>query len=98
MQTKTARIIEEFVSNVDETKLYNIRDLNRILSNAYKSYGKDVIVRLPSEYNTFMRAKITSLKESQKDKILKELLPLAHLEWLEYKKQYQDDSALVEFI
>lgn len=79
------KIINAFVNNVDISKEYSLKELDKVLSTSYKENN---VKRLPTAYNIYIKEKMAELKSSNPSLTAKELLQMAASGWAEHKKQH----------
>jgi hypothetical protein len=86
----TKKIIDTFVSNVDNTKEYSLEELKKLLTETYKSSKKSKKVggekRTPSKYNIFIKEQMLKIKEENPTKNNKEIMSVAASKWKEHKE------------
>jgi hypothetical protein len=99
----TTEIINEFVEQIDNDKVYDLKELKQILSDIYKTKtakpkkapkldkdGNEKPKRAPSAYNNYMKIRIQALKQEQPDTNARELLKMAAGEWKLLDKKDQE--------
>jgi hypothetical protein len=108
MASKTAQIMNEFVSNIDDSKSYSVDEINKVLASAYNKIAKnsknsknskkptttentdtntEETKKKPSEYNKFMKIKMSEIKVERPELDAKERMKLAAAEWSKQKQQ-----------
>jgi len=87
--TNIRKIINAFVNNVDNSKEYSLKELDKVLSDSYKENN---VKRLPTAYNIYIKEKMAELKASNPSLTAKDLLQMAAAGWAEHKKQNPDQT------
>lgn len=67
--TKTQEVVSKFTSLVDTNTTYNLKELQKILSDAYRQSGVKVkktsdVKKEPSQYNLYIRNEIDNIKKN----------------------------------
>lgn len=92
-QSKSIRnIVSDFMNNVDNSKDYTLKELDKILEKSYKKNGepaKKKVPKAPTAYNTYIKTKIAELKAENSNINPKDLMKLAAGSWSEAKKSIQ---------
>ncbi len=67
--TKTQDVLSKFTTMVDNDKTYNLKELQKLLADAYKETGVKVkktsdVKKEPSQYNLYIRNEIDNIKKN----------------------------------
>ncbi len=67
--TKTQEVLSKFASMVNNDTSYNLKELQKILADAYKETGVKVkktsdVKKEPSQYNLYIRKEIENIKNN----------------------------------
>jgi len=67
--TKTQEVLSKFASMVNTDTSYNLKELQKILADAYKETGGKVkktsdVKKEPSQYNLYIRKEIENIKNN----------------------------------
>ena len=88
--TKTSTVLDTFVASIDNNKKYNLKELNKLLTDAYNhkkspEAKKDAVKKEPSAYNIYVKTKMIELKKENPALNAKELMKMAAAAWSEHK-------------
>lgn len=96
-QSKSIRnIVSDFMNNVDNSKDYTLKELDKILEKSYKKNGEPAKKKAPTAYNTYIKSKIAELKAENPNINAKDLMKLAAGSWSEAKKSIQPIQEAIE--
>ena len=87
--TNIRKIINAFVNNVDNSKEYSLKELDKVL---VESYRENNVKRLPTAYNIYIKEKMAELKSANPTMTAKDLLQMAAAGWAEHKRQHPDSQ------
>jgi hypothetical protein len=100
MTSKTEQIAKDFLSKLDNTYDYTLKEMTAILTTSYKELSstkgkkkasanpdQPVVKKLPSAYNLFVKEEISKIKAANPSVNPKELMKLAADNWKLHKEQ-----------
>jgi len=81
------KLLEKFKENINVEEKYTLEELKKVLTDTYKSLNKkDKQKRTASEYNLFVKEKMSEIKKEDPTKGNKQIMSEAALLWKEYKE------------
>jgi hypothetical protein len=84
--TKTAKIMKNFIDNIDTSKEHSLEKYQKIITAAFNSV-KEKSVKNLTPYQIFLKDRMKELKQENPDKQTKELMKMAGSEWTNKKNQ-----------
>jgi len=86
--SNTSNIMNAFVASIDNEKKYDLKELNKLLTEAYNANkGKTKTTKEPTAYNIYMKDKMNELKQTHPDMNAKDLMKMAASSWTEHKEK-----------
>jgi len=84
--TKTAKIMKNFIDNIDTSKEHSLEKYHKIIAAAFNSVKEKPIKNL-TPYQIYLKDRMKELKQENPDKKVKEIMKMAGSEWTSKKNQ-----------
>jgi hypothetical protein len=89
-ETNIRKIINNFINNIDNTKHYTLKQLDKKLETSYTAYVPNTVTdsnkKPPTAYNIYIRERMAELKAQNSALTAKDLMKMAATGWAEYKQ------------
>jgi hypothetical protein len=98
--TNIRKIINSFINNVDNTKHYTLKQLDKKLETSYTNYVPPNTVadgskKPPTAYNMYIKERMAELKAKDSALTAKDLMRMAASGWTEYKQTLPPKPATI---